>query len=1084
LWTSLNEYINNDHDETADDTAGAGNTNTSHPHQAVSNRNRKRNSHSLGDGMDGREPKDLTPPLNATATNQRHDAALRGRGVRRGNSHMSHLGNKAMSSNSAYCCSCWRTMSDELKYNLKTMKDNPKIIGVCVTVFLVLITCSVVTVQVLYYRYVTQMDQQLTRVANETLGEVVRLWHQAFLPLMSIQQAIQLSPQLQNLSIQLSERILNPVSVPVNVSSSEEGQGIVNEDEPYYPGGRRRRRTVQRRKATATTTSSGLVYRNVTAICDNIPELQSLLTNIIVKGINAQFDSQNILREVRLAPRNILCMAEPALLQQGEADNERTQYNNTNKHTSGLDLEHSQFILLDEYEYDGSVVESSKSITMSADPKYIMALQSWQSAIIYQQQQQEEEALLMQIPGDGTDISTEEELQSPLFLSTMNTARPSSSMINQQIHTFGPASLYAAPSTNNMIMDKSQETEHGNDRNNTNTEDEDEDAFQKMDDKMVIVQEALLGHLTVYVPVPKPSTDNKRALHSDDEDLVEWGTLEVVVDWGLLKEQQLSRTLYDRIEAQGMQFVTTKTALSSSLASKSTPEVTTVVIASSSSGSDLIKTDGSGSTVQTITRMTSPAGNVNDGSSVIDVDAADADNTEATIAWTQSVGYTDGHYDPTFYRLGMAFAVLGSCLASLLLVVTLVERRNHKTMLYKLMPKNAINKLSRNQTVVEHFDQVTIFFSDIIGFTSMAGEMSPIQVMKMLNELYSEFDKICAKHKIYKVETIGDAYMVVGGACAPNQKKISKELAAERVALFALEVTMFVKTFETSDGVSVHIRAGLASGPVVGGVVGSTMPRYCFFGDTVNFASRMESTSTKLKVQCCPLTHRMLQNAPTHVFHLKERVDEDNPLRKGIQVKGKGVIHTSWIRKAQPRSRQLDDNALSVYTMDIDTTTRDAFMEDSSSHRRTSDVAAADLELMEAGLADLGLATGSTSNANNHKHKQQQHQEIVTMTDIQPSAHFGAKSCLHRMSELPADENVTSLACSLRSYGLVEEQDIRDLLYPDLMQSRSTTASTHINRRSAGVKKGGRVDLQQDIQKLLYPGCSGAAGERTESGES
>ena len=167
----------------------------------------------------------------------------------------------------------------------------------------------------------------------------------------------------------------------------------------------------------------------------------------------------------------------------------------------------------------------------------------------------------------------------------------------------------------------------------------------------------------------------------------------------------------------------------------------------------------------------------------------------------------------------------------------------------------------------------------------MAGGMSPIQVMKMLNELYIEFDKIVAKHQVYKVETIGDAYMVVGGA--PD--RVPAPLAAQRVALFALDIVEFVKTFRTRDGGQLYIRAGIASGPAVAGVIGDAMPRYCFFGDTVNFASRMESTSKKMRIQCADITCRLLQDAPSMSFNLKKRTEGDIV---GVDVKGKGHLIT------------------------------------------------------------------------------------------------------------------------------------------------------------------------------------------------
>jgi atrial natriuretic peptide receptor A len=225
--------------------------------------------------------------------------------------------------------------------------------------------------------------------------------------------------------------------------------------------------------------------------------------------------------------------------------------------------------------------------------------------------------------------------------------------------------------------------------------------------------------------------------------------------------------------------------------------------------------------------------------------------------------------------------VLGSFFLGLLTASTLVERQLHRNLLYKMMPRRAIAKLRRGQTVLEKFNLVTIFFSDIVGFTSMAGNMRPIQVMKMLNELYTELDKLVKKHQVYKVETIGDAYMVVGGA--PD--RVPAPLAAERVALFAIDAIELVETFRTKDGDRLFIRAGLASGPAVAGVVGQAMPRYCFFGDTVNFASRMESTSKKMRIQCAYITYRLLQDSPNMHFNLVKRVEGDIV---GVDIKGKG----------------------------------------------------------------------------------------------------------------------------------------------------------------------------------------------------
>jgi len=256
--------------------------------------------------------------------------------------------------------------------------------------------------------------------------------------------------------------------------------------------------------------------------------------------------------------------------------------------------------------------------------------------------------------------------------------------------------------------------------------------------------------------------------------------------------------------------------------------------------------------------------------------------------WTLTAGYLDDTR-PTWETPAIVAVVLASALISALVLSTLLKNQQHKDLLYKMMPKGAIRKLNRGQTVVEKYSCVTIFFSDIVGFTSMAGEMSPVDVMDMLNALYVEFDKICKKHECYKVETIGDAYMVVGGA--PD--RCSRARASEKVAMFALEAMECVENLQLPKGGYINIRAGIASGPVVAGVVGDAMPRYCLFGDTVNFASRMESTSKKNKIQVCDLTKSLLTMAPSQNFDLKERRDDKN--RSGTMVKGKGWTETWWL---------------------------------------------------------------------------------------------------------------------------------------------------------------------------------------------
>ena len=121
--------------------------------------------------------------------------------------------------------------------------------------------------------------------------------------------------------------------------------------------------------------------------------------------------------------------------------------------------------------------------------------------------------------------------------------------------------------------------------------------------------------------------------------------------------------------------------------------------------------------------------------------------------WVMTVGYFC-ELERTFLWVRI-ITVLCTFIVSAMFALVLLERQLHKLLLYKIMPKDAIEKLNRGHTVVERYNIVTIFFSDIVGFTSLAGEMTPIQVMKMLNELYLQFDRIVEKHGVYKVETIG-----------------------------------------------------------------------------------------------------------------------------------------------------------------------------------------------------------------------------------------------------------------------------------------------------------------------------------------
>ncbi|XP_020382787.1 atrial natriuretic peptide receptor 2 isoform X1 [Rhincodon typus] len=213
----------------------------------------------------------------------------------------------------------------------------------------------------------------------------------------------------------------------------------------------------------------------------------------------------------------------------------------------------------------------------------------------------------------------------------------------------------------------------------------------------------------------------------------------------------------------------------------------------------------------------------------------------------------------------------------------LEEKRKAENLLYQILPHSVAEQLKWGETVqAEAFDSVTIYFSDIVGFTSMSAESTPLQVVTLLNDLYTCFDAIIDNFDVYKVETIGDAYMVVSGLPVRNGKLHARETA--RMSLALLEA---VKSFKIRHRPNdqLKLRIGIHTGPVCAGVVGLKMPRYCLFGDTVNTASRMESTGEALKIHVSSTTKDVLDEFGN--FELE--------LRGDVEMKGKGKLRTYWL---------------------------------------------------------------------------------------------------------------------------------------------------------------------------------------------
>lgn len=212
-------------------------------------------------------------------------------------------------------------------------------------------------------------------------------------------------------------------------------------------------------------------------------------------------------------------------------------------------------------------------------------------------------------------------------------------------------------------------------------------------------------------------------------------------------------------------------------------------------------------------------------------------------------------------------------------------------LLLNVFPAHVAEALRDGRKVeAEQHDCVTIFFSDIVGFTTISSTISPEKVMDMLDRLYLKFDELSIKYDVFKMETIGDAYMAVS-----NIVKDQSSDHATRIALFAFDAInaaneTLIDTEDPDKG-CVRIRVGFHSGPVVSNVIGSRVPKYSVFGDTVNTASRMESNSLPGRVQCSRSSARLLQKQGREVQLEK---------RGKIEAKGKGKVTTFWVNKSQP----------------------------------------------------------------------------------------------------------------------------------------------------------------------------------------
>jgi class 3 adenylate cyclase len=215
--------------------------------------------------------------------------------------------------------------------------------------------------------------------------------------------------------------------------------------------------------------------------------------------------------------------------------------------------------------------------------------------------------------------------------------------------------------------------------------------------------------------------------------------------------------------------------------------------------------------------------------------------------------------------------------------VIAAEQARSEALLRNVLPDRVAEQLKgSDEPIADYFPEVTVLFADIVGFTGLASQVPPRDLVSLLNEVFSEFDELTALHGAEKIKTIGDAYMAVAGVPVPRADHV------ETMADLALDMRRALEGIHERAGVAIACRFGLATGPAVAGVIGHKRFAYDLWGHTVNMAARMESHGVPGRIQVTPEVRERL----TGTYALEPR----GP----IDVKGAGPLETWFLGERVP----------------------------------------------------------------------------------------------------------------------------------------------------------------------------------------